>query len=162
MTFPLLTSRKTWGSGSHPACPSHITTLWLQRRVSPFWIWFWTALRKLCPASPGIRQLCRSLKIADGINCLERVQCAATRCASGMQQYPYVERLLLLKLYPLDFHRLCGDLILTFRVFAKNQARNFFTLTGESSLRGHDRKILKLHCRTSVRLRSFAVRVIQP
>ena len=54
------------------------------------------------------------------------------------------------------------DLILTFRLFTENQAGNFFTLVVELSLRGHDKKILKPHCRTSVRLRSFAVRVIQP
>ena len=96
------------------------------------------------------------------INCLERVQSVATRSVSGMQQYPYEERLLLLNLYPVDVHRLRGDLILTFRLFAENQAGNFFTLVGISSLRGHDKKILKPHCRTSVCLRSFAVRVIQP
>ena len=78
-----------------------------------------------------------------------------------MQQYPYEERLLLLNLYPLDIRRLRGDLTLTFRLFAENQVGNFFTLVGESSLRGHDKKILKLHCRTSVRLRCFAVQVIQ-
>ena len=96
------------------------------------------------------------------INCLERVQRAATRSVSGLQQYPYEERLLLLNLYPLDIRRLRGDLILTFRLFAQNQVGNFFTLAGESSLRGHDKKILKPHCRASIHLRSFAVRVIQP
>ena len=96
------------------------------------------------------------------INCLERVQRAATRSVSGLQQYPYEERLLLVNLYSLDIRRLRGDLILTFRLFAENQVGNFFTLVGESSLRGYDKKILKTHCRTSVRLRSFAVRVIQP
>ena len=65
------------------------------------------------------------------INCLERVQRAATRSASGLQQYPYEERLLLPNLYFLDTRRLCGDLILTFRLFAENQADNFFTLVGE-------------------------------
>ena len=96
------------------------------------------------------------------VNSLERVQRAATRSVSGLQQYSYEERLLLLNLYPLDIRRLSGDLILTFRLFAENQVGNFFTLAGESSLRGHDKKILKPHCRTSIRLRSFAVRVIQP
>ena len=68
------------------------------------------------------------------INCLERVQRAATRSVSGLQQYPYGERLLLLNLYPRDIRRLRGDLILTFRLFAENEAGNFFTLFGESSL----------------------------
>ena len=92
----------------------------------------------------------------------ERVQRAATRSVSGLQQYPYEERLLLINLYPLDIRRLRGDLILTFRLFAENKVGNLSTLVGESSLRGHDKKILKPHCRTSIRLRSFAVRVIQP
>ena len=96
------------------------------------------------------------------INCLERVQRAAIRFVSGLQQYPYKERLLLLNLYPLDIRRLRGDFFLTFRLFTEKQVGNFFTLVGESSLRGHDKKILKPHYRTSVSLRSFAVRVIQP
>ena len=95
------------------------------------------------------------------INCLERVQCPATRFVSGMRKYPYEKRLLLFNLYPLDNRCLRGNLILTFRLFAENQVSNFFTLVSESSLRCHDKKILKPHCRTSIRLRSFAVRVIQ-
>ena len=67
-----------------------------------------------------------------------------------------------LNLFPLDIRRLRGDLILTFRLFAENQASSFFTLAGESSLRGHDKKVLKPHCRTSTRLRFFSVRLIQP
>ena len=95
------------------------------------------------------------------VNCLESVQRAATRFVIGMQLYPYEERLLPRKLYPLDILRLRGDLILTFCLFAENQAGNFFTLADESFLRSHNKKILKPHCRTSVRLRLFAVRVIQ-
>ena len=52
--------------------------------------------------------------------------------------------------------------MLTFRIFAENQAGNFFSLVGESSLRGHDKKISKPYCHSSVRFRSFAVRVIRP
>ena len=51
--------------------------------------------------------------------------------------YPYSERLLFLNLYPLGIHLLRGDLILTFGLFAENQASSFSTLDGESSLRGH-------------------------
>ena len=40
------------------------------------------------------------------VNSLERVQRAATRSVSGLQQYPYEERLLLLNLYPLGIRRL--------------------------------------------------------
>ena len=76
-TFLLSTSRRTWVFGSHPAYPSHITTLWLQRRVHRSEYdqrnlstdqprRFSAALRNLCPASPGIRQLCRSLRTANG------------------------------------------------------------------------------------------------
>ena len=96
------------------------------------------------------------------IKCLERVQRPSTRFVSGLQQYPYEEGLLLLNLYHLDIRRLRGDLILTFGLFAENQVGNFFTLVGESSLRGHGKKIFEPHCRDSVRLRSFAMRVIQP
>ena len=49
-----------------------------------------------------------------------------------MQKYPDEERFIPLNLYPLDIRRPRGDLILTFRLFAKNQARNFFNLAGES------------------------------
>ena len=61
------------------------------------------------------------------INCLEWVQRAANRSVGGMQQYPYEERLLFLNLHPLDIRRLRDDLILTFRLFAENQAGNFFS-----------------------------------
>ena len=64
------------------------------------------------------------------INCLERVQRAATRSVNGLQQYPHEESLLLLNLCPLYIRRLCGDLNLTFRLFAENQIRNFPTLAG--------------------------------
>ena len=94
--------------------------------------------------------------------CLERVQRTATRLVRGIRTYPYSERLLLVNLFPLDIRRLRGDLVLTFRPFVENQASNFFTLAGGSYLRGHDKKILKPHCRTTTRLRFFSVRMIQP
>ena len=94
------------------------------------------------------------------ILCSERVQRTATRLVRGIRTYPY--SCCFLTFCPLDICHLRGDLILTFRLFAENQASNFFTLPGESSLRGHDKKILKPHCRTSTRLRFFSVRVIQP
>ena len=96
------------------------------------------------------------------ILCLERVQRTAARLVRGIRTYPYCERLLLLNLFTLDIRLLRGDLILTFRLFVENKASSFFTPAGESSLRGHDKKILKPHCRTSTRLRFFYVRVIQP
>ena len=85
------------------------------------------------------------------ITCLEKVQRTATRSVRDIRTYRYSERLLLLNLFPLDIRRHRGDLILTFRLFAENQASNFFTLASESSLRGHDKKILKPHCRTLTR-----------
>ena len=97
-------------------------------------------------------------RLQTDIPCLERVQRTATRLVRGIRTYPYSERWLHPNIFPLDIRRLRGDLILTFRLFAEN----FFTLAGESSPRGHDKKILKLHCRTSTRLRFFSVRVIQP
>ena len=96
------------------------------------------------------------------ILCLERVQRTAMRLVHGIRTYPYCERLLLPNVFPLDIPRLLGDLILTFRLFAANQTSNFFTLAGGSSLRGHDKKILKPHCRTSTRLRFCSVQVMQP
>ena len=64
--------------------------------------------------------------------------------------------------FPLDIRRLRGDLNLTFRLFAENQASSFFTLAGESSLRGHNKQILKPHCPNLDSLTIFSVLVIQP
>ena len=152
--------------------PSHITTLWLQRRVSPFWVWskghlhgsivmilssvtqIMSGLSWNTPALSSTQD-CKWIAIAwreYNAHLLD----LSVACNSTLMR----ERLLLFNRYPLDTHRTRGDLILTFRLFAENRACNFFTLGGELSVQCHDKKILKLHQNTSVCLRSFTVWVI--
>ena len=173
MTFRLSTSRRTWLSGSHLAYPSHITTFWLQTRVSPFWIWSEGPFH-----GSTVTILSSFTQLMSGLFW-------NTPALSSTQEYKWIStawreynaQLLDLSVIYKSILMSKGcysstSTLMTFVVcvvmwfflclFAKHQVGNFFTLAGESSPRGPDKKILKPHCRASVRLHSFAVQVIQP
>ncbi|MBM6549301.1 hypothetical protein H7673_10610 [Streptococcus dysgalactiae subsp. equisimilis] len=94
------------------------------------------------------------------INCLERVQRAATKMVHGLHNRPYRERLETLQLFPLDARRLRGDLILVFQLFSSGRESEFFVLSETENLRGNGRKLFKPRCRTSFRSSFFSFRVV--
>ncbi|KAA3670832.1 uncharacterized protein DEA37_0011764 [Paragonimus westermani] len=73
---------------------------------------------------------------------IERVQRVATKMVTGLRHLSYESRLEILELYPLEFRRLRGDLILTHFQFSTGLVQQFFTLVRDNSRRGHDMKHL--------------------
>ncbi|KAA3680178.1 uncharacterized protein DEA37_0009933 [Paragonimus westermani] len=91
---------------------------------------------------------------------IERVQRVATKMVTGLRHLSYESRLEILDLYPLEFRRLRGDLILTHFLFSTGLVQQFFTLVSDNSRRGHDKKLYKLRPRTFLRQQFFSYRVI--
>ncbi|GAA56615.1 hypothetical protein CLF_111214 [Clonorchis sinensis] len=65
---------------------------------------------------------------------IEPVQRAATKMVAGLKSMDYETRLAVLDLYPLEYRRLRGDLILTYVLFEQGLANRFFTVGMSSSL----------------------------
>ncbi|GAA55343.1 pol-related protein [Clonorchis sinensis] len=59
---------------------------------------------------------------------IERVQRAATKMVAGLKSMDYETRLVVLDLFPLEYRRLRGDLILTYALFEQGLANRFFTV----------------------------------
>ncbi|GAA55038.1 pol-related protein [Clonorchis sinensis] len=59
---------------------------------------------------------------------IERVQRAATKIVAGLKSVDYKARLAVLDLFPLEYFRLRGDLILTYALFERGLANRFFTV----------------------------------
>ena len=93
-------------------------------------------------------------------DCLERVQRRGTKLVKGFSDLPYSARLAELNLYPLESRRIRGDLMLLFHLFQTGDVHDFFTLTAQKHLRGHDKKLILPHCRTRIRHNFFTLRVI--
>ncbi|GAA50660.1 hypothetical protein CLF_104875 [Clonorchis sinensis] len=70
---------------------------------------------------------------------IERVQRAATKMVAGLKSMDYETRLVVLDLFPLEYRRLRGDLILTYALFEQGLANRFFTVDPANTRRGHDR-----------------------
>ncbi|GAA53615.1 Rab3 GTPase-activating protein catalytic subunit [Clonorchis sinensis] len=68
----------------------------------------------------------------------ERVQRAATKMVAGLKSMDYETRLAVLDLFPLEYRRLRGDLILTYALFEQGLANRFFTVDPANTRRGHD------------------------
>ncbi|KER29378.1 hypothetical protein T265_03952 [Opisthorchis viverrini] len=68
---------------------------------------------------------------------IERVQRAATRMVAGLKSVDYETRLAMLDLFPLEYRRLRGDLILTYALFEQSLANRFFTVDPANTRRGH-------------------------
>ncbi|GAA53882.1 phosphorylated adapter RNA export protein [Clonorchis sinensis] len=59
---------------------------------------------------------------------IERVQRAATKMVAGLKFMYYEMRFAVLDLFPLEYRRLRGDLILTYALFEQGLANRFFTV----------------------------------
>ncbi|GAA48867.1 hypothetical protein CLF_102148 [Clonorchis sinensis] len=68
---------------------------------------------------------------------IERVQRAATKMVAGLKSMVYETRLAVLDLFPLEYRRLRGDLILTYALFEQGLANRFFTVDPANTRRGH-------------------------
>ncbi|GAA55840.1 hypothetical protein CLF_109153 [Clonorchis sinensis] len=68
---------------------------------------------------------------------IERVQRAATKMVAGLKSMDYETRLVVLDLFPLEYRRLRGDLILTYALFEQGLANRFFTVDPANTRRGH-------------------------
>ncbi|GAA52612.1 vinculin [Clonorchis sinensis] len=68
-----------------------------------------------------IRNFCRRTK---DVILIERVQRAATKMVAGLKSMDYETRLVVLDLFPLEYRRLRGDLILTYALFEQGLANS--------------------------------------
>ncbi|GAA49485.1 hypothetical protein CLF_103139 [Clonorchis sinensis] len=55
---------------------------------------------------------------------------------AGLKSVDYETRLVVLDLFPLEYRRLRGDLILTYALFEQGLANRFFTVDPENTRRG--------------------------
>ena len=93
---------------------------------------------------------------------LEAVQRRATKQVPGLHSLSYPERLRKLGLPTLEFRRLRGDLIETFKIVQgiyNITATDFFTFAN-SNTRGHSKKIVKPSTNSTIRTNSFSFRTI--
>ena len=94
---------------------------------------------------------------------LEGVQRRFTRLILELRGLDYEERLSRLGLYSLEFRRMRGDLIETYKIMKgidRIDAGRLFPLVGESRTRGHSLKIRGSRFRTELRRNFFTQRVV--
>lgn len=92
---------------------------------------------------------------------LEAVQRTATRRVRGLSGLSYPERLSELNLFPLEYRRLRGDLILLFHSLhnSSHPLNSLFRLSNNTNLRGHAFKLDHRYSRLDIRKHSYTVRV---
>ena len=94
---------------------------------------------------------------------IEGVQRRFTRLIPGMSGLSYEERLDRLGLYSLEFRRLRGDLIETYKILKgldRLDAGRLFPMLGRSRTRGHSLRIRGKSFRTEMRRNFFTQRVV--
>ena len=98
------------------------------------------------------------------INNLEKVQRRATKCVPQLSNFDYVDRLKILKLPTLEYRRLRGDMIQTYKLLHgldDIDFKEFMVLNNNNRTRGHS---LKLKCQApklDIRKHSFSVRIVK-
>ncbi|KER28190.1 hypothetical protein T265_04945 [Opisthorchis viverrini] len=85
---------------------------------------------------------------------------AATRMVAGLKSVDYETRLAMLDLFPLEYRRLRGDLILTYALVEHSLANRFFTVDPANTGTGHSKKLFKLRAHTFIRQNFFSFRVV--
>ena len=97
------------------------------------------------------------------IRAIENVQRRATKRVVGLWDTPYTERLKILKLFPLDYRRFRGDLILMYKIMRTEdhplQAIFDRSLT---HTRGHPFKVNIRLAQSNIRKYSFSIRACKP
>ena len=94
-------------------------------------------------------------------NEIENVQRRATKMLSHLKDLPYPERLKKLKLHSLEFRRLRGDMIETYKYLNGHYDTERPTFVkSNTSRRGHSLKLHKQHCRRKITSNDFSHRVI--
>ena len=93
---------------------------------------------------------------------LERIQRRATKSVRGLKFKPYEERLKSLNLYPLEYRRLRGDLLMTYSILnTSGHPLKHLKLSHNTNLRGNTQKLETLHSRTDCRHNFYSVRVVK-
>ena len=87
---------------------------------------------------------------------------ACSKLIKDLSNLPYSARLIELNLYPLEFRRIHGDLMLLFHLFQTGNLHDFFPLTAQKHLRGHDKRLILPHCQICIRHNFFTLREICP
>ena len=97
------------------------------------------------------------------INQLESIKRHFTKCVVGMREKGYEERLKELRLPSLEYRRLRGDMIETYKIthnyYDSLTTNSLFTLS-ETNTRSHKFKLLKPRVNTNIFLNFFTNRVI--
>jgi len=88
---------------------------------------------------------------------LERVQMRATKLVSGLKKKCYKERLTALKLPPLKYRRIRGDMIEVTNTYDDNTVQ--LDINSDTRTRGHAKKLVVKRCRYDVRKFSFSNRI---
>jgi len=105
-----------------------------------------------------------SLYLKKDIECLERVQRAATKMVQGFHRLSYDDRLAQLSLTTLEQRRRRGDLIETYKIVTGRETvdrEHFFNLSAcEYNLRGHNLKLSKQRANLDIRKYFFSQRTV--
>ena len=92
------------------------------------------------------------------LSLLDKVQRRSSKFVPCLRNSTFEVRSARLDLFPLDYRRIRGDLILTFTLFLNNQVERFFSIGNSQTLRGHSKKLYKERPNSSVRLQFFSHR----
>ena len=94
---------------------------------------------------------------------LERVQRRATKCVISLRNLPYEARLNSLSLFPLEYRRLRGDLILTYSIIQRpdHPCKSLLTPNMNPNLRGHSLRLAAQQSRLDCRYHSFSLRIVR-
>ncbi|CAH8460660.1 unnamed protein product [Schistosoma bovis] len=96
-----------------------------------------------------------------GKDTLECIQRRATKSVRGLKFKPYKGRLQSLKLYPLEYRRLRGDLLMAYIILntSGHPLKPLLKLSPNTNLRGNTQKLETQHSRTDCRHNFYSLRV---